>query len=63
MPRTELCFGAGSRAENRGLPSSTIFRKLILILENREYMAMMKEKLAEIKRACRGLEFSYTINP
>jgi len=27
------------------LPSS----KLIIILENREYMAMLKEKLAEIK--------------
>ncbi len=31
------------------LPSSTIIRKFLLILEDREYMTMMKEKLAEIK--------------
>jgi len=34
------------------LPSSTIFRKIILILENKDYMAMMKEKLTEIKQVC-----------
>jgi len=58
MPRTELCFGAGSRAENWGLPSSTIFRKIIVILENKEYMSMMKEKLTEIKRVYRDLKLS-----
>jgi len=47
-----------SRAENRGLPSSTIFRKIIVILENKEYMSMMKEKLTEIKRVYRDLKLS-----
>jgi len=36
------------------LPSS----KLIIILENRDYMAMMKEKLPEIKRVWGGLNLS-----
>jgi len=40
------------------LRSSTIFRKLIETLENREYMAMMKEKLAEIKGVCRNSKLS-----
>jgi len=31
------------------LRSSAIFRKVICILENREYMSMMKEKLREIQ--------------
>lgn len=69
MPRTELRSGAGPRAERPEikktarsrsepgtslLPSSTIFRKLISILENREYMAMIKEKLWEIKQICKN---------
>jgi hypothetical protein len=37
-----------------GLPSS----KLIIILENRDYMAGMKEKLAEIKGVYRSLKLS-----
>jgi len=36
------------------LPSS----KLIIILENRDYMAMMKEKLAEIKGVYRNLRLA-----
>jgi hypothetical protein len=40
------------------LPSSTIIRKFIGILENKEYMAMMKEKLLEIKRFDRNLNLS-----
>jgi len=36
------------------LPSS----KLIIILENLEYMSMMKEKLLEIKRFYRNLKLS-----
>ena len=31
------------------LPSSKIIRKMSLILENKEYMASLKEKLLEIK--------------
>jgi len=37
-----------------GLPSS----KLIIILENRDYMAMMKEKLLEIRGFYRNLRLS-----
>jgi len=36
------------------LPSS----KLIITLENRDYMAIMKEKLLEIKRFYRNLELA-----
>lgn len=43
------------------LPSSTIFRKLILILENKEYMAMMKEKLMEIKEVYKSLQLTPNI--
>ena len=44
-------FEAGFRPE---LPSSTIN----ILLENREYMAMVKEKVAEIKRVCEGLKLA-----
>jgi len=40
------------------LPSSKTFRKLTLILENQEYMAMMKEKVKELKRVYRGLKLT-----
>lgn len=43
---------------NCRLPSSTIFRKIISILENKEYMAMMKEKLLEIKRFYKNLKLT-----
>ena len=36
------------------LPSS----KLIIILENKDYMAMMKEKLAEIKGVYRSMRLA-----
>jgi len=36
------------------LPSS----KLIIILEDKDYMAMMKEKLLEIKSVCNGLDLT-----
>jgi len=39
------------------LPSS----KLIIILENRDYMTMLKEKLLEIKRGYRSLKLSPTV--
>jgi len=32
--------------------------KLIIILENKEYIAIMKEKLLEIKRVCKNLELA-----
>jgi len=32
--------------------------KFIITIENREYMSMMKEKLAEIKRVYRGFDLS-----
>jgi len=44
--------------EKLQLPSPRIFRKLILIIENREYMSMMKEKLAEIKDVYRNLKLA-----
>jgi len=40
------------------LPNSTIFRKIIETLENKEYMAMMKEKLVKIKQFYRSLKLS-----
>jgi len=40
---------------NEVLPGS----KLIIILENKDYMAMMKEKLLEIKKVCRSLKLAH----
>ena len=39
------------------LPSS----KLIIILENRDYMTMMKKKLAEIKEVYKSLQFTPSV--
>jgi len=36
------------------LPSS----KIIIILENKEYMSMVKEKLLDIKRVYKGLKLT-----
>ena len=43
-----------ARRRKSGLPSS----KLIIILENKDYMTMMKEKLIEIKQVCRSLKLT-----
>jgi len=60
VPILLLAFGYktapdSSQAQNCAwLPSP----KLIIIMENHEYMAMMKEKLLEIKRFYRNLKLS-----